>query len=166
MPNRHLCRTIVMQSLHEWDFQQNKDIKEILERNMRAFEKEDVDKKYINKVAKGVIEKVAELDDKIQKAAPAWPLDQIPPLDKTILRLSAYELLFMDEIPPKVAINEAVELGKTFGGENTSKFVNGVLGTLYRACDRYVPEEDEIKKRWEELLSKIRESQEKWEKQN
>lgn len=159
MPNRHLSRTIAMQSLHEWDFQKEKDINEIIERNIKAFEKEEVDKEYIYKVVKGVIEKADELDKKIQEAATEWPLDQIPTLDKTLLRLSTYELLYMEEIPPKVAINEAVELGKTFGSENTSKFVNGVLGTLYRQSDRYVEEEDEIKKRWEALLSKIKESQ-------
>lgn len=82
------------------------------------------------------------MDEKIQKAAPEWPLDQISVMDKTLLRLATYELLFMEEIPPKVAINEAVELGKTFGSESTSSFVNGVLGTLYRECDRYIPEED------------------------
>lgn len=149
-----------MQSLHEWDFQKDKNIKEIVERNIKVFEKEDLDKEYLHKVVEGVIGKVFELDEKIQKAAREWPLEQIPTLDKTLLRLSAYELLYMEEIPPKVAINEAVELGKTFGSTNTSRFINGVLGTLYRASDRYVPEEgDEIKKRWEEFLAKIRKSQ-------
>jgi N utilization substance protein B len=150
-----------MQCLYEWDFQKKKDIKEIIERNLKAFEKEELDKKYINKVVKGVTGKANELDKKIQDAATEWPLDQLPILDKTILRLAGYELLFMEGIPPKVAINEAVELSKTFGGENTSKFVNGVLGTLYRQSEKYIPEEGDLKKQWADLKEKIRKSQQR-----
>ena len=159
MPNRHLSRTIAMQTLYEWDFQKKRDLKEIIERNIKAFEKEDCDRDYINKVVKGVTKKMRVLDKKIQEAATEWPLDQIPILDKTILRLSAFELLFMDDIPPKVAINEAVELSKTFGSENTSKFVNGVLGTLYRSSERYVPDEGDVKRNWAKLQDKIKKSQ-------
>lgn len=162
MPNRHLSRIIAMQSLHEWDFQRDKDIEEIVERNIAAFNKEDVDKDYISRVVKGMIKNLDEIDKKIQKAAPQWPLDQIPILDKTILRLSSYELLYMNDIPPKVAINEAVELGKAFGSENTSKFINGVLGTLYKL--KYGEEEPldsargkEIRKRWKALQEKLKE---------
>jgi N utilization substance protein B len=150
-----------MQCLYEWDFQKKGEIKKIIERNIKSFEKEELDKEYIDKVVLGVIEKIDELDKKIQKAAIQWPLEQIPILDKTILRLASYELLFMEDIPPKVAINEAVELGKTFGGENTSKFVNGVLGTLYRQSQRYKPEENDLKKQWESLKEKIRKSQQR-----
>jgi len=167
MNNRHLSRTVVLQTLFEWEFHQNKPIDEIIERNLKFFGEKNLDKDYIIKTTNGVIARLEELDKKIQGVATLWPLDQIPPLDKVLLRLSAYELLYSKEIPPKVAINEAVELGKTFGGPNTSKFVNGVLGTLYKT--RYPQSSDaqpeeiekEIKKRWKILLNKIRQSQEK-----
>ena len=86
----------------------------------------------------------ADLDLVIAKAAPEWPLDRIAPVDRNVLRLGLYELLFADReaVPAKVAINEAVELAKAFGGENASKFVNGVLGTIYRKSDFYEPESE------------------------
>ena len=163
MPNRHLSRMLAMQCLYEWDFQKNKDINEIVTRNEKAFLGEDLDKKYIKKIVSGVIKNLTELDKGIQDAASQWPLEQIPILDKTLLRLSVYELIYMDDIPPKVAINEAVELGKTFGSENTSKFVNGVLGTLYKV--RHVDIEDkDMKSRWQEIQGKIKKSQKNEEK--
>lgn len=157
MPNRHLSRTIVMQSLYEWDFQKKVPIDSIIKRNEAFFEREDIDKSYVKDVVSGVIDKIDDIDSKIQKAATQWPLDQIPILDKTLLRLSCYELFYMDDIPPKVAINEAVELGKTFGSENTSKFINGVLGTLFKI--RYENIDEEIKKQWKKLQEKIRKIQ-------
>ena len=155
MPNRHLSRTVAMQTLYEWDFQKNKQIEELARRNIQFFGEDELDSNYILKITQGVVERVKELDKKIQKAAPQWPVDQLPILDKTLLRLSAYELLYVEDIPPKVAINEAVELGKTFGSENTSKFINGVLGTLYKEkfSDGKTIEE-EIKKRWKNYLTK------------
>lgn len=156
MPNRHLSRTVAMQALYEWDFQKDKSIKDIVERSIEVLKNEDLDIEYILKTTQGVISKLDEIDKKIQKAAPQWPLDQIPVIDKTLLRLASYELLYSNDIPPKVAINEAVELGKTYGSNNTSKFVNGVLGTLYK--EKYGDEDkdigEEIKKRWKELLQK------------
>ncbi|MEK7170794.1 MAG: transcription antitermination factor NusB [Patescibacteria group bacterium] len=138
--NRHLSRTIAMQSLYEWDFHPTSDILEITHRVMKPVEK-DVDVEYLDRVIKGTAKAIDEIDDLITKAAPEWPLEQISVIDKSILRLAGYELLKDMDIPPKVAINEAVEIAKTFGGENSSKFINGVLGTLYRQSDRYVEEE-------------------------
>lgn len=128
-----------MQSLYEWDFRKKQSPLEISKRNIQNFPK-DADPKYIKNTISGVLENLNEIDQKISHAAPEWPIDQIAPIDKTVLRLSVYELLYTKEIPPKVAINEAVELGKTFGGENSSKFINGVLGTLYRQSDSYQEE--------------------------
>lgn len=129
-----------MQSLYEWDFHPGGDIMKIVDRVALPVVK-DVDVEYVHRVVKGVAEHVVEIDALIAKAAPEWPLDQISIIDKSILRLSGFELLKDADIPPKVAINEAVEIAKTFGGENSSKFINGVLGTLYRNSDRYVAEE-------------------------
>jgi len=142
--NRHLSRIIILQSLYEWDFRQTNPI-EVVSRNVQAFKKE-VDLDFIDKVLKGIIEKNKKIDEKIQNAAPEWPLAQIAPIDKNILRIAIFELLFCDDVPPKVAINEAVELGKAFGSDNSSKFINGVLGTLFRSSDKYKKEEDEFLK--------------------
>lgn len=130
-----------MQTLYEWDFRPKTDIAEIRERNIENYN-EDVDNDYINQMIENVIGKIKEIDEQITKAAPEWPLEQIAGIDKTILRIAICEILYRDDIPPKVAINEAVELGKTFGGENSSKFINGVLGTVYRQSARYNKEED------------------------
>lgn len=134
--NRHLSRIIAMQSLYEWDFHPKADLIEIADRVMKPVEK-DVDKKYLRTTLDGLIDYIKEIDKLITDAAPEWPLEQISVIDKSILRLATYEMLKSDDIPPKVAINEAVEIAKTFGGENSSRFINGVLGTLYRQSDRY-----------------------------
>ncbi len=139
--NRHLSRTIAMQTLYEWDMRHNLDIEAITSRNIDEFH-EDADSEYIKLVVDGTLQHVDEIDEKVGKAAPEWPIDQISPIDKAILRVAIFELLYADEVPPKVAINEAVELAKMFGGENSSKFINGVLGTLYRASDRYKAEDE------------------------
>jgi N utilization substance protein B len=146
-----------MQSLYEWDFHPKRKIEEIVSRNEKFFEKGKPDYDYIRSVAKGVVEKIKEIDKLVQKAAPQWPIEQIPGIDKTILRLATYELFYRDDIPPKVVINEAVELGKIYGSESTSKFVNGALGTLFKI--KYADIEKEIKKKWNNLLTKIAKSQ-------
>lgn len=133
-----------MQSLYEWDFHHDTPIWEIAERVVKPVEK-DVDMEYLKRTVEGTADFIAQIDQLVADAAPEWPLDQISVIDKSILRVAGYELLKSDEIPPKVAINEAVELAKTFGGENSSKFINGVLGTLYRNSDRFTPEEDQPK---------------------
>lgn len=130
-----------MQTLYEWDFRPESNIDEIKQRNIDNYE-EDADMDFISSTIKGVIDNCKEADELIVKAAPEWPLEQISTVDKTILRIAVFEILHSDEVPPKVAINEAVELGKTFGSENSSKFINGVLGTIYRSSDNYNPEDD------------------------
>ena len=134
-----------MQTLYEWDFRPNSDIEETKKRNIENYQ-EDADENFINLTIKNITKNIKEIDKKIVQAAPEWPLEQIAAIDKTILRIAISEILYSDEIPPKVAINEAVELGKTFGGQNSSKFINGVLGTVYRKSPRYNPEDDKIPK--------------------
>ena len=133
MANRHLSRTIVMQSLYEWDFNDRvRPLSQIVEHNVKQFAPGLDDSGFIFDLIKGVEQHMAEIDQIIVKTAPEWPLDQITVVDRNILRLGIYELMFAHEVPPKVAINEAVELGKAFGGESSGKFINGVLGTLYK----------------------------------
>ncbi|OGE82777.1 MAG: transcription antitermination factor NusB [Candidatus Doudnabacteria bacterium RIFCSPLOWO2_01_FULL_44_21] len=133
MANRHLSRTIVMQSLYEWDFNDRvRPLSKIVEHNVKQFAPGLDDSGFIFDLIKGVEQHMAEIDQIIVKTAPEWPLDQITVVDRNILRLGIYELMFAHEVPPKVAINEAVELGKAFGGESSGKFINGVLGTLYK----------------------------------
>ena len=135
MATRHLVRSVVLQSLYEWDFFDKKeDFIKILERNLGEFAPGIDEPEFAWRIAKGLIENLSEIDKIIEKAAPQWPLNQIPIIDRNILRIGLYELLFGNrkEVPPKVAINEAIELAKTFGGESSGKFINGVLGTVYR----------------------------------
>ncbi|MBI4029717.1 transcription antitermination factor NusB [Candidatus Berkelbacteria bacterium] len=145
MVNRHLSRTIVMQSLFEWDFHPQIDPWAIVGKNIQVFEKK-VDPTYTKKSIKGIFQNLKDIDQKILDAAPEWPIEQIAPIDKAILRLAVYEVLYSEEVPPKVAINEAVELAKSFGGDNSSKFVNGVLGTVYRQSKKYNPKDDDYQK--------------------
>ena len=136
--NRHLGRIVALQSLYEFEFRTQSedttaDIDEILGRNLERYESAIDDKKFVGTLVHGVLATKDELDAHIQPIAPDWPIDQIARIDRTILRLGFYELLNMaDVVPPKVAINEAVELAKAFGSDNSSKFINGVLGTAYR----------------------------------
>lgn len=136
MANRHLSRSIVLQSLFEWDLNtlEKKLVHEVLERNVAEFAPNKTDMPFMSKLLDGVMAKQPELDLVIEKAAPEWPIDRISPVDRNILRLGLYELLFADrgEVPAKVAINEAIELAKQFGGDNSSRFVNGVLGAVYK----------------------------------
>ncbi|MBI2635211.1 MAG: transcription antitermination factor NusB [Parcubacteria group bacterium] len=137
MANRHLSRSIALQTLYEWDFNGSKDshLDEILERNIEEFGPGIEDDKFVRDLIKGVLENREKIDEIIVKTAPEWPLGQIGLVDRNVLRLGIYELLFgkREEVPPKVAINEAIELAKSFGGETSGKFINGVLGTIYRA---------------------------------
>lgn len=136
MANRHLARSIVLQTLFEWDTTNtsSKDAPVILSRNVAEFGGEDVDQSFMNGLLSGVIAKQTDIDLVIAKAAPEWPLERIAPIDRNILRLGLYELLFADraQVPAKVAINEAIELAKTFGGDSSGRFVNGVLGAVYK----------------------------------
>ncbi|MBI2588809.1 transcription antitermination factor NusB [Candidatus Saccharibacteria bacterium] len=135
--NRHLGRIIALQTLYEQDFRQEcKDkafsLKVVLDRNIDRYKETIDDKEFIKKIVYGVSKHRNAIDRLIQPVAPEWPIEQIARMDRTVLRIGVYELLFATEVPPKVAINEAVELAKAFGGDNSSKFINGVLGTVLR----------------------------------
>ena len=137
MANRHVSRSVVMQTLFEWDFRDQQytlpELKSALERNAHEFAPGMDDLSYMYELLDGVVDKQAKLNDVIENAAPHWPLDKIATVDRNILRLGLYELLFGDrsEVPPKVAIDEAIELAKGFGGESSGSFVNGVIGAVY-----------------------------------
>ena len=133
MSNRHLARAIVMQSLYEWDFYgDGRDLRAILTRNLQEFAPELDEKTFAEMVAQGILDRQTQIDDTSRTFAPDWPLEKITTVDRNVLRIGTFELLFNFEIPSKVAINEAIELAKTFGGESSGKFVNGVLGAVYR----------------------------------
>ncbi|MDP2669225.1 MAG: transcription antitermination factor NusB [bacterium] len=167
MANRHLSRSIAMQALFELDFygrlegpsgsraskmaHKKKDLSETLERTIAEFGPGLDDGSFAKKIAMGVLEKQEEIDDIIQKAAPEWPIAQIAPVDRNVLRVGLFELLFGErkEVPPKVAINESIELAKSFGGDSSGKFVNGVLGTVYRELGE--PGKDDKGKKGEPL---------------
>jgi N utilization substance protein B len=125
-----------MQSLYEWDFYGQKDggLKEVVERNIEEFGPGLEDTDFIWKLSKGVKDHLSELNKIIEKAAPEWPLDKITIVDRNVLRIGLFELMYADKesVPPKVAINEAIELAKSFGGESSGKFINGVLGTVFK----------------------------------
>ncbi|MFA5109311.1 MAG: transcription antitermination factor NusB [Patescibacteria group bacterium] len=132
MSNRHLARTIALQTLFAWDFngQKNGDIERLIADNFANFAPNFDDGGFVKDLVEGVRDKIKEIDKCIIKYATEWPLDQITTVDRNILRLGIYELLYT-AIPPRVAINEAIEVAKSFGGDASGKFVNGVLGTLY-----------------------------------
>lgn len=147
MANRHLSRSIVLQTLFEWDFSlkekggeirndnsEYEEIKKALSRNLKEFAPGLEDDNFVFSLIDQVLKKRIVIDEIIETSAPDWPIDKISVVDRNILRIGLTELLFGDrkEVPPKVAINEAIELAKTFGGENSGKFVNGVLGAVYK----------------------------------
>jgi len=153
--NRHLSRIVAFQTLYEWEFLTRKIdthkkegnkaktyLKPIVERNYQEFSGSIESCDFIDSLVWGVIDNKDQLDQIIAPAAPEWPIEQIAMVDLIVLRMGIFELLFAKEVPPKVAINEAVELAKAFGGQNSSRFINGVLGTVYRASDIYNPEDD------------------------
>lgn len=135
--NRHLGRIVALQTLYEQDFRSEChdeafSLDDVLTRNIARYEETIDDKEFINRLVQGVATHQIELDGVIQPVAPEWPIEQIARMDRIILRIGVYELLFDSKVPPKVVINEAVELAKAFGGDNSSKFINGVLGTVLR----------------------------------
>lgn len=134
MSNRHLSRTLAMQTLYEWDFNGQKDIDldSLVVSNSKEFAPWFDDAGFADGLIKGVIKNLKDIDKLIVKYAPEWPIEQITVVDRNILRIGIYELKFNLEIPSKVAINEAIEIAKTFGGESSGKFVNGVLGAIYK----------------------------------
>ena len=133
MANRHLARTIALQALFEYDFTGGKhDVEEMVEHNKNEFAPDFDDQGFCLDLVKNVIKNKTKIDKMITKFAPEWPLDQITTTDRNVLRLGIYELKIAEDIPPKVAINEAIELAKAFGGDSSGKFVNGVMGSIYK----------------------------------
>jgi N utilization substance protein B len=135
--NRHLGRIVALQTLYELDFrvevqEKNLDKQAILQRNIDRYSEVVDDKDFISELVEGVTAKQSELDAIIQPVASEWPLSQIARIDRSILRMGVYELNFNKNVPQKVVINEAVELAKSFGADNSSKFINGVLGTVLK----------------------------------
>lgn len=135
--NRHLGRIIALQTLYEQDFRQECgdqkfDLAKVLERNIERYHEMVDDREFIKLLVNGVSQFADKLDELLQPLAPEWPLSQIARMDRIVLRIGAYELVYGKDIPPKVVINEAVELAKAFGGDNSSKFINGVLGSLLK----------------------------------
>jgi N utilization substance protein B len=135
--NRHLGRIVALQTLYEQDFRlecedKHYDLDTVLNRNIQRYSEVLEDKPFIEQLVKGVTNRQDELDAVLQPVAPEWPLSQIARMDRIVLRMGLHELTFDTSIPPKVVINEAVELAKAFGGDNSSKFINGVLGTILR----------------------------------
>jgi N utilization substance protein B len=148
--NRHLGRIIALQTLYEQELRIEAgdvdfDVAEVLERNIQRYEGMIEDLEFIRQLVKGVLERAQALDGTLQPVAPEWPIDQIARMDRLILRIGLYELENEKGVPPKVVINEAVELAKSFGGDNSSKFVNGVLGTLLRQREEPVVDDKKPK---------------------
>jgi N utilization substance protein B len=138
MATRHLIRTVVLQTLYEWDFYNQKiNLKEIFERNLKEFAPDIDEPDFAWKILNGISNHLKDIDEVIKKAAIGWPMDRIDLIDRNILRIGLYELLYADknEVPPKVAINESVEMAKNFGGINSSKFINGILGSVYKEIE-------------------------------
>ena len=154
MANRHLSRSIAMQGLYEWDFlnsmafdksaselsveEKKAALDKITRSNIKELEPGAENENFTLELIGGVYKNMEEIDEIIKKAAPEWPLEQIAIIDRNVLRIGIYEMMFGDrkKVPPKVAINEAIELAKTFGGESSGKFVNGVLGMLYQRTNK------------------------------
>lgn len=139
MPNRHLARCIVMQTLYQWDFkgQPTAVLPAIIEQNLKEFGNGLEDEiEFIEKTVDGIIKNQKKIDEIIQKYASNWPLEKITLIDRNILRIGIYELKFNNEIPNKVAINEAIEIAKTYGGPTSGKFINGVLGAIYKEIEK------------------------------
>ena len=140
MASRHLSRSIALQTLYEWDFwkQDKSKIPDILDRNITNYGPGIDDPDFPRRLVNGVLDHFDELNKVIGQSAPEWPIEQINLVDRNILRIGLYELIYAnkDEVPPKVAINEAIELAKTFGGESSGRFVNGVLGTVFRQLEK------------------------------
>lgn len=135
--NRHLGRIVALQTLYEMDFRQEAgddsfDLGLVLKRNVARYESTVDDVFFIEELVRGVAKYETELDDELRPLAPEWPLEQIARMDRVVLRIGLYELHHEPDVPPKVVINEAVELAKAFGGDNSSKFINGVLGTALK----------------------------------
>lgn len=145
MANRHQLRTTLMQGLYENEFHPKQPLGDLVARQLGGADLNDEDRAYLDHAVGGLTKHTKDIDGLIVKNAPEWPLDQIAAIDRAVLRLGIYEVVYSDDVPPKVAINEAVEIAKHFGGENSGSFVNGVLGTVYRGSENYDQKDDEAK---------------------
>jgi transcription antitermination protein NusB len=149
MANRHLSRSVILQTLFEWDFKGKPDqeVGEMLNRNADEFAPGLDDLPFMEGILNNVVRKKEVIDQVIEKAAPEWPIDKINAVDRNILRMGLAELLFGDhkQVPPKVSINEAIELAKMFGSDSSSRFINGVLGAVYKEMGE--PGKDQKSKR-------------------
>jgi N utilization substance protein B len=148
--NRHLGRIIALQTLYEQDFRiecgdKNFNLNEVLKRNIKRYQGTVDDQAFISELVKGVDLQQTKLDEELQPIAPEWPIDQIARMDRIVLRMGLWELKHSKEVPPKVVINEAVELAKAFGGDNSSKFINGVLGTILKQQEGLSTKEEPVK---------------------
>lgn len=153
MATRHLIRSVILQSLYEWDFySHNRSLPDILERNLEEFAPGIDEPEFAWKILERLVKNLNTIDQLIVKAAPDWPLERIANVDRNILRIGLSELLYADpnEVPSKVAINEAIELAKGYGGPNSARFVNGVMGTVYREVVSKTGKEEPPDKRSEE----------------
>jgi len=155
MSNRHLARTIAMQSLYQWDFNgrvPSFDLAGAIAMNTKEFAPDFDDKGFIAELVNGTVANLPEIDAIITAYAPEWPIEQITIVDRNILRLGTYELKFSESVPSKVAINEAIELAKMFGGESSGRFVNGVLGAVYKdmVIKNQIKEIDKVDKKKKE----------------
>ena len=149
--NRHLGRIIVLQTLYEQEFREEAgdktaDLKQICDRNIERYRKATNDQDFIEALVNGVFKQGKDIDLMIQPLATDWPIDKIARMDRLVLRIGIYELLYQKDVPAKVIINEAVELAKAFGGDNSSKFINGVLGSFYRENETKIDTIRKIKK--------------------
>jgi transcription antitermination protein NusB len=145
MANRYLSRSLAVQTLYQWDFagKDEKEINNILKYNFQEFAPDFNDEGFTQHLLDGVINKLDEIDEYIKKYAPEWPLEQITVIDRNILRLGIFEMIYDQDIPARVAINEAIELAKAYGGASSSKFVNGVLGSIYKDILPQIKEKEE-----------------------
>lgn len=163
MSNRYLSRTLAVQTLYEWDFRsQNKEtVPGIIQYNFQEFAPDFEDEGFAHQLIEGVLQNKETIDRYIVQYAPEWPLEQITIIDRTILRLGIYEMMFDQQIPARVAINEAIELAKAYGGVSSSKFINGVLGSIYKKILPEIAEKEERLKKVQEEKEKKKELEEK-----
>ncbi|MFA7201540.1 MAG: transcription antitermination factor NusB [Candidatus Paceibacterota bacterium] len=145
MATRHLARSIILQSLYEWDFSGKEgDLVQVTQRNLDEFGPGIDEPEFVWKIIKGITENLSQIDTIITTSAVEWPFDQITLIDRNVLRIGIYELMYAnhDEVPFKVAINEAIELAKNYGGINSGKFINGVLGTVFKQIEQVQKESE------------------------
>lgn len=156
MSHRHVARSLCLQALFAWDFNgyQTDSLDAIINHTISEFGAGIDDATFIRETIHGIVSKRVILDEIIQKAAPEWPIDKIGYIDRNVLRIGLYELVFGDrkQVPPKVALNEAIELGKNYGGQNTGRFINGVLGAVYKEMGEPGKEEVSKKKRFDDTI--------------